>query len=441
MRFHILSFEGCDAYAQAGGIASRVSGLAETLAALGLETHLWFIGDPDLPGEEQRAGLHLHRWCQWISRHHPGGVYDGEEGKRRDYVNSLPPVLAARLVPELRDDTAVVLAEEWHTADAVLHLDWLLREAGVRDRARLFWNANNTFGFDRIDWRRLAGAARITTVSRYMKHLMWHHGVDPLVIPNGLPADAFEPPPRDALGELRQRAGGRPLLAKMARWDPDKRWLLAVDIVGELKREGLRPLLVARGGVEDHGHEVMERAAAAGLRVVERNTEEPGPRGLLAVLERTGDADVISLRNPVDGSARRLLFRAASAVLANSGREPFGLVGLEAMAVGGIACTGCSGEDYAFGRNALVMQTATARELVNLFHRMRAHWLRKPRSGRRPTHRRAVRLAEGRPASPPADARLDARGRRPRSTTPPRAPPLDQMAAVEPPRGSARRRG
>jgi glycosyltransferase involved in cell wall biosynthesis len=375
MRFHLLSFEGCDAYAQAGGIATRVSGLADTLASLGHETHLWFVGDPELPGEEERAGLHLHRWCQWISRHHPGGVYDGEEGKRLDYVASLPPVLAARLIPDLRaGHTATVLAEEWHTADAVLHLDWLLREAGVRDRARLFWNVNNTFGFDRIDWRRLAQAARITTVSRYMKHLMWGYGVDPLVIPNGLPPDAFEAPPREAVGRLRHHVTARPIFAKMARWDPDKRWLLAVDIIGELKREGLRPLLVARGGVEDHGHEVMARAARTGLCVVERATDEPGPRGLLAALENADGVDVINLRSPVDGRARRLLFRSASAVLANSGREPFGLVALEAMAVGGVACTGCSGEDYAVaGRNALVMQTASPREFVHVFHRLRAN--------------------------------------------------------------------
>jgi glycosyltransferase involved in cell wall biosynthesis len=375
MRFHLLSFEGCDPYARAGGIATRVSGLVETLASLGLESHLWFIGDPDLPGEEESDGVHLHRWCQWISRHHPGGVYDGEEGKRQDYVSSLPPVLAARLVPELRQGgTAVVLAEEWHTADAVLHLDWLLREAGVRDRARIFWNANNTFGFDRIDWVRLAAAARITTVSRYMKHLMWGRGVDPVVIPNGLPADAFEAPDREAIGRLRHHTGSRPVFAKMARWDPDKRWLLAIDIVGELKREGLRPLLVARGGVEDHGHEVLASAAAAGLRVVEANVDEPGPRGLLDALERAAGADVINLRTAVDGRARRLLFRGASAVLANSGREPFGLVGLEAMAVGGLACTGCSGEDYAVpGRNALVMQTGTPREFVDLYDQLRAN--------------------------------------------------------------------
>ena len=47
MQFHIVSFEGPDAYSRAGGLATRVEGLAETLAALGFETHLWFIGDPD----------------------------------------------------------------------------------------------------------------------------------------------------------------------------------------------------------------------------------------------------------------------------------------------------------------------------------------------------------------------------------------------------------
>jgi glycosyltransferase involved in cell wall biosynthesis len=374
VQFHLLSFEGCDPYSRAGGIASRVTGLAESLAALGYETHVWFIGDPELAGDERRGSLRLHRWCQWISRYHPGGVYDGEEGKRRDYASSLPPRLAEILVPALRrGGRAVVVGEEWHTVDAVLHLDWLLRAAGVRDRARLFWNANNIFGFERIDWSRLAAATRITTVSRYMKHLMWRLGVDPVVVPNGLPPDAFERPDEEAVTELRRRSEWRPVFTKVARWDPDKRWLLTIDIIGELKRAGLRPLLVARGGVEAHGREVMDRAAAMGLRVVEPDVREAGARGLLAAIDGARNADVVSLRSPLDAAARRLLFRGASAVLANSGHEPFGLVALETMAVAGLACTGCSGEDYAVsGRNALVMQTATAREFVDRYARLRA---------------------------------------------------------------------
>jgi hypothetical protein len=44
----------------------------------------------------------------------------------------------------------------------------------------------------------------------------------------------------------------------------------------------------------------MRRAAARGLRVVERDLREPGIRGLLAALAHADDADVISLRTPID---------------------------------------------------------------------------------------------------------------------------------------------
>jgi hypothetical protein len=94
-QFHILSFEGPDAYSRAGGIATRITGLAHALAGAGHDTHLWFVGDPTLPAREELGRLTLHRWCQWISRYHPAGVYDGEDGKLRDYAASLPPFLLA----------------------------------------------------------------------------------------------------------------------------------------------------------------------------------------------------------------------------------------------------------------------------------------------------------------------------------------------------------
>jgi len=121
LQFHVLSFEGPDSYARAGGIASRITRLSQALADANSETHLWFVGDPHLPGYEKRGQLCLHRWCQWISRYHPAGVYDGEEGKRADYAASLPPFLLREvLLPHLqRGERAVVLAEEWHTVDAV----------------------------------------------------------------------------------------------------------------------------------------------------------------------------------------------------------------------------------------------------------------------------------------------------------------------------------
>ena len=375
MQFHILSFEGPDAYSRAGGLATRIEGLAETLAQLGLETHLWFIGDPEAAGYERRGDLHLHRWAQWISEHHPGGVYDGEVGKHADFSRTVPTHLFKEwLLPHVRSGgRVVVLAEEWHTVDAVLHLHALLEREQVGDRAAILWNANNVFGFERIDWARLARAAQITTVSRYMKHLMWPLGVDPTVIPNGLPGDAFDMPDRAACDELRRRFRDRTVVVKMARFDPDKRWLAAVESVALMKQAGWRPLLIARGGVEAHGAEVEAAMRAHQLHCVDRESRQGGPDGLLDALGDLNGADVVNLRSHVDAAARSVLFHGSEAVLANSGREPFGLVGLETMAVGGLACTGSTGEDYAVpGRNALVLETADPAEFLGLYQRLRA---------------------------------------------------------------------
>jgi glycosyltransferase involved in cell wall biosynthesis len=376
MQFHILSFEGPDSYSRAGGLATRVEGLAEALAGHGFDTHLWFIGDPDLPGRETRGRLHLHRWAQWVSQHHPGGVYDGEMGKESEFATSLPPYLMREvLLPCVRNGgRAVVLAEEWQSVHGVLHLHGLLERAGVREKAVMFWNANNTFGFERIPWDRLVAAATITTVSRYMKYQIQKWGVDSLVIPNGLSDDAFTRPNTRVCTELSRRFRTRTVLTKMARWDPDKRWLSSVEIVAEMKRLGWDPLLIARGGVEPHGAEVFSLARARGLHWIDREWAKPGAGGLLDALRDVNGADVVNLRSPVDAESRRMLFRGSAAVLANSQHEPFGLVGLETMAAGGVACTGCSGEDYTVpGWNALVLESSDPREFLSMFTWLRDH--------------------------------------------------------------------
>lgn len=386
MQFHLFSFEGPDPYARAGGLATRVEGLADTLSRLGHETHLWFVGDPDLPGYESSGALHLHRWVQWVSRYHRGGVYDGEDGKRFEYARTVPPELLDEwLRPQIESGgRGVVLAEEWQTVDAVLHLDWLLARSRLRGRVAMLWNANNTFGFDRVDWRRLPEAARITTVSRYMKQRMWPLGVDPMVVPNGLAAEAFDPPDRTGCDALRHRFRSRTVVVKMARWDPDKRWLDAVRAVAVMKRMGWRPLLIARGGSEAHGGEILACMSAHGLVRADREWREPGVRGLLEAVRDLDGVDVVNLRSHVDPDARRVLFRGADAVLANSAHEPFGLVGLETMAAGGLACTGATGEDYAVpGRNAVVLETGDPRELLGWLERLRA----------RPDEARSIRRA------------------------------------------------
>src|SRR5262249_32609760 len=141
-----------------------------------------------------------------------------------------------------------------------------------------------------------------------------------------------------------------------------------------LKRQGHCPLLIARGGAEAHGHEVLASARARGLRVVDRNGEDgAGVPGLLARLTELEQVDMVNLKAPVDPQSRRVLFRGADAVLANGARGPCGGGGLETRAAGGSACPGIGGEDYAVpGRTALVLQPQAPREFVGLFERLKA---------------------------------------------------------------------
>jgi glycosyltransferase involved in cell wall biosynthesis len=368
--FTIVSFEGTDPYSQAGGLGVRVSGLARTLAELQYESHLFFIGDPHRPGEETVGGgnLTLHRWAQWISAHCSGGVYDGEEAKVQDITSSLPPYLVDRVIrPAIAAGRIpVVLLEEWQTAACACALSDLLVAEGIRDRVVLFWTANNSYGFHRIDWSRLASCATIATISRYMRSIIRSNGVDAQVIPNGIPAELLEPVSRRETSSIRrlvEREQPITLLFKMARWEREKGWHQALGAVCELRDRGRQPLLVARsGGPSLGGGGIVEAATVRGLRVIEANDES---ELLTQLSDHRSSAEVINLRFGVNTGLARRLFAASDAVLANSVYEPFGLVGLEAMAAGGVIYTGGTGEDYAVdGRNAVVLETLAAEEIV-----------------------------------------------------------------------------
>lgn len=366
--FVILSFEGPDLYSQAGGLGVRVKGLSRALAELGYQTYLYFCGDPDLPGEEvHEAGrLHYRRWCQWISARHRGGVYDGEEGKVRDWNSSLPPSLVENVIAPAvgAGKHVVVMGEEWHTSWSMSLISDSLYRRGLRDRVVMLWNANNTFGFHRIDWAQLTVATTITTVSRYMKFKMWEGGHNPIVIPNGIARSSIRDADPEAVAELRAAAAADHFCFKIGRFDPDKRWLMAVSAAAYIKRRGKRVRLLVRGGREPHGAEVIDHAQHQGLTVLHAATP-PDPAGLSALLRDHPDADVINLTSFVPDSLVGVVYSACDAVLANSGHEPFGLVGLEVMAAGGLAVTGSTGEDYAEAyRNALVLETDDPIELV-----------------------------------------------------------------------------
>lgn len=370
--FILLSFEGPDPYSLAGGLGVRMTHLAETLARRGFDSHLLFVGDPLAAGREIRENgrLTLHRWCQWISARYPDGVYAGEEEKLSDFNFSAPPFILQELIrPAVQNGRiAVVLAEEWHTAEAINRLHDQLVAAGLRDRVVIFWNANNTMSFHRVDWPRLNHAAQLTTVSRYMKHLMWEMGLNPLVIPNGIPGHLLHPVDSQIVGRLRQTLAEDPstvFLFKVGRFDPAKRWIMAVESAAQLKAQGYSVAFPLRGGIEPHGGEVFHLAAQLGLSVANITRQPDSWDQLLADL-RDRPADIYNIRFFMNQELLRPFYAAADAVLANSGHEPFGLVGLEAMAVGGVVFTGATGEEYATtGQCAAVLDTDSPAEITS----------------------------------------------------------------------------
>lgn len=373
-----MSFEGPDRYSLAGGLGVRVTHLSESLASMGYDTHLLFVGNPFREGRESRLDgkLTLHRWCQWISRYHPGGVYEAEEEKLWDFKESAPTFLAREVIgPAVRDGRFVVVAaEEWQTAEAVCRLADELKREGLRDHTLMLWNANNTFSFDRIDWPRLKQNVTLTTVSRYMKHIMWQMGLNPLVIPNGIPRRLLKKVESKKAGELRRALNNKLVLSKIARWDPDKRWNMAIESVARLKAKGAPVVLMARGGVEAHEGEVIDNARGAGLVVKDVRCQGDTVDERIRAIEEAGDADILNLKFYLNEELSRLIYYGADGVLANSGHEPFGLVGLETMAAGGIAFTGCTGEDYAIPlENAIVLETDDPAEIVEYVTYLEEH--------------------------------------------------------------------
>jgi len=383
--FILISFEGPDGYSMAGGLGVRMNHLSRTLARMGYTTHLFFIGDPSLPGKEvvENGRLILHRWCQWISKYHPGGVYDGEEGKLRDFTDSIPQFVADKIIqPAINEGRIVaVLGEEWQVAEALCRLSDLLYFSGIRNNVILFWNANNTYSFQRVNWARLNIATTITTISRYMKHIMERMGLNPLVIPNGIPRDILRRTDDHLADILRSALGADILICKVARWDPDKRWMEAIDAAAKLKELKFKSLFLARGGREPYGRDVIRRAQSYGLLVKEAPLpDQLNFEGYLNSLKSALPADVIDIPYPLPLDFLAVMYRASDAVLANSGHEPFGIVGLEAMAAGGIVFTGSTGEDYAIPSiNSVMIETADPMEMVGYIISIKNHPQKKRR--------------------------------------------------------------
>jgi glycosyltransferase involved in cell wall biosynthesis len=380
--FVLLCFEGPDVYSTAGGLGTRVTELSEALALQGYTTHLIFIGDPYKPSVEQRANgrLILKRWSQWVSKYYPNGVYDGEEAKLYDYNESVPYHIYNEIVrPALAENkTVVIMGEDWHTAEVIIRTSDLLHWFGVRQKVLMLWNLNSLMSLHRINWGRLSFVSTLCTVSKYMKHRMWSYGVNPLVIPNGIPARHLLPIEQQHVTRLREiaRRGDprRLFLFKIGRFDPDKRWMMAIEAVARLKESGYPVTLFVRGGIEPHGADVFRHAYQRGLIIQDVVAHRPSLEQCIEAVANAPYADVYNLRFFLPEEFVRTTYAAADATLANSGHEPFGLVALEVMAASGIAVTGSTGEDYAISfENAIVTETDDPDEIVGYLLYLRRH--------------------------------------------------------------------
>lgn len=380
--FVMLSFEGPDVYSTAGGLGTRVTELSEALATQGYTTYLFFIGDPSKPATETRVDgrLILKRWSQWVSKYYLNGVYDGEEQKLYDFNDSVPYHVYNEIVrPAVaQGKTVVIMGEDWHTAEVMTRTSDLLNWFGVRQKVLMLWNLNSLMSLHRINWGRLNYVTTICTVSKYMKHRMWSYGVNPLVIPNGIPSRHLNPVDEDAVKRLREIARRddprRLFLFKIGRFDPDKRWMMAIEAVARLKHSGYPVTLFVRGGIEPHGADVLRHAYNIGLTIQDVVAQRPNLEQCLDAMAKAGPADLYNLRFFLPEEFVRTTYAAADATLANSGHEPFGLVALEVMAAQGIAVTGSTGEDYAISfENAIVTETDDPDEIVGYLLYLRRH--------------------------------------------------------------------
>jgi len=380
--FVLMCFEGPDIYSTAGGLGTRVTELSEALATQGYTTHLIFIGDPTKPSVEARVDgrLILERWSQWVSKYYLNGVYDGEEQKLYDFNESVPYHIYNEIVrPAVASGkTVVIMGEDWHTAEAMCRTSDLMNWFGVRQKVLMLWNLNSLMSLHRINWGRLNFVTTICTVSKYMKHRMWAYGVNPLVIPNGIPRRHLEPIDADVAARLREIAQQgdprRMFLFKIGRFDPDKRWMMAIEAVARLKHSGHPVTLFVRGGIEPHGADVLRHAYHIGLSIRDVVAQRPNLEQCLDAIANAGPADIYNLRFFLPEEFVRTTYHAADATLANSGHEPFGLVALEVMAAEGIAVTGSTGEDYAISlENAIVTETDDPDEIVGYLLYLRRH--------------------------------------------------------------------
>lgn len=347
--FVLLSFEGPDKYSLVGGLGTRMVELSRAMSDNGFFNSFFFIGDPAMEPKVVEGTTTFYRECRNTAAMYPDGVYCGEREKIAEWNSTVPKKVVSEVVlPAARSGRlTVVMAEDWHTAESVVALDGLLRRMGLREHCVILWNINNEYGMSGVDLKRLSSVCTVTTVSEFMsKRMRSRHSITARTIPNGIPARIIGPPSDDVIDAISGCFDGL-MLQKVARYDSDKNWISAIETVASLKKEGLRPRFLMRGGAQPYRSEVIRRINSLSLSYATVSLVDPSFDAMIDAFRRYSAFDIIEMDFFIEENFLMNMYGSADFVFANSAYEPFGIVGLEVMAKRGLAILGCTGEDYA----------------------------------------------------------------------------------------------
>jgi len=250
----------------------------------------------------------------------------------------------------------------------------------------MFWNANEIYGFEQIDWDFLSRATTITVASEYMKQIMLKKGINPIVLPNGIPEVLLEPVDEAVVSQIKEALGAETIFTKVDRWRQDNGWKATVNAIHNLNRVGDSAKLLAHIGMESDRKKVAHEAKSLGMVIENITSQIDSNNSYLNVmsendltrysqaLAKASTSDIFNFAFPIPPSLLKLLYRASDVVLASSGHDPFGLMGMEAMAAGAIVFTNRKAEGIAKHMgNAIVLDKYTAEEIQFYVSYLRMH--------------------------------------------------------------------
>ena len=298
-----------------GGLARHVAKLSEGLARDGADVHVLSRGPRELPADEERAGVHVHRvpeaaaprdlhaFVAWVERMNADMLAAGQLLGRRvepDVVHG-HDWLVAPAAAGLAERLGVPFVTTIHATEHGRHNGWVDKHPQSYIHGIETWMARR--------------ADAVIACSHYMReHVSDVFGLPEdrvTVIPNGIDPDDLRPAPAADLAALRARfaAPDERLILLVGRLVHEKGFQLALDALpGLIRRLGKVRFLVAGSG--PHEDELKAQARRLGL-------------------ERHG-----TFAGWIGDDVLHSLYAIADLCVVPSLYEPFGLVALEAMASG-----------------------------------------------------------------------------------------------------------